>query len=129
MTELDEFASTLFEEAKRFVEKANTAADFTSTTAFLHAAVMIGFGAFEAHINAIADEMAARHGVGVLEQSVLNERAVELTDGEFRLTKTLTMHRLEDRVQFLCRRFSSKPIDKKEAYWSKFKEALFCGIA
>jgi hypothetical protein len=124
MTELDDFASTLFEEAKRFLEKAKAARDETSAVAFLHAAVMIGFGAFEAHINAIADEMLSRDGVSVHDQSVLAERGVELADGDFKLTKSLRMQRLEDRVQFLCKRFSSRPIDKAQSYWSGFKDAL-----
>jgi hypothetical protein len=35
------------------------------------------------------------------------------------------MYRLEDRLLFLCTRFSKKtPLDRRAVYWGQFKEAL-----
>jgi hypothetical protein len=49
VAEFDQFASTLLEEAKRFLEKSREADDAAGKAAFLHATVMLAFCAFEAH--------------------------------------------------------------------------------
>jgi hypothetical protein len=124
MAALDTFASTLLEEAKRFLEKASESSDSDSRDAYLHSALLLGFVAFEAHVNAIADDFLSNDDLHPYERGLLAEQAVELSDGEFEVKKkTLKMQRLEDRIQFLCRRFSKKPIDRKEPYWSQFIEA------
>jgi hypothetical protein len=109
---LSTFASDLLEEAKRFLEKAGEAAKAKSDgkDAFLHAAVMVGFAAFEAHVNAIADDFLARQDLNPHERGLLAERAVELSDGKFQEKPLLKIQRLEDRVLFLCRRFSKSPM-------------------
>ena len=54
MSEIDAFATELFEEAKRFLEKAKEAVNAESERAFLHAALLLGISSLEAHINAIS---------------------------------------------------------------------------
>jgi hypothetical protein len=120
---LSSFASDLLEEAKRFLEKATEAPDPEGKKAFLHAALMLGFAAFEAHVNAIADDFLSREDLDPHERGVLAERAVELIDGEFKEKHLLKIQRLEDRVLFICRRFSKTPIDRSAAYWSEFVDA------
>jgi hypothetical protein len=125
MAALDAFASTLLEEAKRYLEKASESADQPTKDAYLHSALLLGFAAFEAHVNAIADDFLSNDDLHPCERGLLAEQSVELSDGKFEVNKkTLKMQRLEDRIQFLCRRFSKKPIDRKEPYWSQFVEAL-----
>lgn len=124
MAALDAFASTLLEEAKCFLETATAAAADEAKKAFLHSALLLGFAAFEAHVNAISDDFLARQDLHPHERGVLAEHAVELMNGEFREKNTLKMQRLEDRVLFLCHRFSKKPIDRQASYWSEFVEAL-----
>jgi polyphosphate kinase 2 (PPK2 family) len=59
------------------------------------------------------------------ERSVLGEQKVELEHGVFRISKQFQMYRLEDRLLFLCHRFSKKsPLDRRAIYWGNFKEAL-----
>jgi len=123
MAALARFASELLEEAKRFLEKAYQTTDQDGKNAFLHAAVMVGFAAFEAHVNAIADDFLSRPDLDLHARGVLAEHVVELIDGEFREKDSLKIWRLEDRVLFLCRRFSRKPIDRRASYWSEFVEA------
>ncbi len=52
---IDAFATELFEEAKRFLEKAKEADNEEGKKAFLHAALLVGMSSLEAHINAICE--------------------------------------------------------------------------
>ena len=124
MADVDEFAQTLFEEAKRFLEKASVETKQEGTNAYLHAALNLGFSAFEAHINAIADDFLTRSELEVLEKSILSESGYSLRDGEYQLTGALKMYRLEDRIQFIYRRFSGKVLDKSSPWWSSLQNGL-----
>lgn len=73
---------------------------------------MLAFGALEAHVNAVADEMSLQKGLSVHDKAILLERDVRLDDGRFKLSTSLKMYRLEDRILFLHARFSSKSVDK-----------------
>lgn len=123
MAELSAFASQLLEESKHFLEKAGSTTDSDSKQAYTHAALMVGFAAFEAHVNAMADDFLSRADLTPHERGFLGEHAVEIIDGEFREKNVLKIQRVEDRVLFLCRRFSKKPVDRGAAYWSNFVEA------
>jgi hypothetical protein len=84
---------------------------------------MLGFAAFEAHVNAIADDFLTREDLNPHERGLLAEHAVELVDGEFQEKASLRIQRLEDRLLFLCRRFSKTPIDLTASPWGEFIEA------
>jgi hypothetical protein len=123
MVALSSFASDLLEEAKGFLEKAQAVGDQATKKAYLHAAVMVGFAAFEAHVNAMADDFLSRNDLYPHERGLLAEHVVELTDGAFEEKNLLKIQRLEDRVQFLCRRFLKTKIDRSASYWSEFVAA------
>jgi hypothetical protein len=123
MATLSTFASDLLEEAKRFLEKASESKQPEAKRAFLHGALMLGFAGFEAHVNAIADDFLSRSDLTAHERGLLAEHVVEMIDGEFRENNRLKMQRLEDRVQFLCRRYSKTPIDRTASYWGEFVDA------
>jgi hypothetical protein len=59
---LPKFASTLLEEAKRFIEKATEAKEPAAKLAYLHAGLLVGFAAFEAHVNAMCDDFLSSGG-------------------------------------------------------------------
>ena len=59
MADIDEFAQMVFEEAKRFLEKAAMEGANAAQSAYLHAALLLGFSALEAHVNAVCEELAA----------------------------------------------------------------------
>lgn len=124
MAALSDFATDLLEEAKRFLEKASDGSSDDGTKAYLHAALMLGFAAFEAHVNAIADDFLSRSDLNPHERGVLSEKAVELVYGEFQVKDMLKIQRLEDRVLFLCQRFSKTPINRTASYWSEFNVAI-----
>ena len=122
MPEIDGFATQLLDEARRFLEKAGENAG-QAREAYLHAAICIGFSAFEAHINSIAEETAEWSDVSLLDKSVLLEQELRLRDGEYSLGG-LKMFRLHERVEFVLRRFSQEHINKSEKYWSALMKSI-----
>lgn len=125
MTEIDELANSLFEEAKRFLEKAQSESDQANCTAYLHAAINLGFCSLEAHVNSIADDFLSRDEIDVLDRSILLERDIHLVDGRFEVDgKKLRIYRLDDRIQYIYRRFSSKKLDRNASWWSQLKTGL-----
>ena len=123
MADIDEFATSLLEEAKRFLEKASDCADDTAHTAFLHAALLLAFCSLEAHINAMSEEFALCSELPLHAKGVLLEKEVKLIDGEFTIG-ALRMYRLEDRIQFLHRQFSGKSLDTTLQWWGQLKSAI-----
>jgi hypothetical protein len=109
LPDFDLFASTLLEEAKRFLERAIEARGGIGEASNLHAALMLAFCSLEAHVNAVADEMSQRDGLTPHELSVLLERDVRLSDGQYEIENRLKMFRIEDRLYFLHSRFGMKP--------------------
>ena len=125
MAEIDAFASQLLEEAKGFLEKSRGKVTGKNKEAYLHAALNLGFCALEAHVSAIAEDFLTLSNLSPHERSILSERRVELEHGEFRVANQLQIYRLEDRLLFLCTRFSKKAaLNRKAAYWAQFKDAL-----
>jgi hypothetical protein len=125
MAAIDDFAKLLFDEAKAFLEKGRDATLLEAQTAYFHASLLLGFCALEAHLNSIADDFfTTRSDLSLLDKSILEEKEIELKDGEYILTNRIKMFRLEDRIEYLSRRFAGKVIDKSAAYWTDFKEAI-----
>ena len=124
MASVDQFATVLLEEAKRFLEKSKAETSAEGKTAYLHAALNLGFCALEAHINSIADDFSHRQDISPLDKSILLEKQVELKNGRFELVDRLKPFRLEERMEYFHRRFSGKPLDKSVTWWSKLKSGL-----
>jgi hypothetical protein len=103
VTEIGDFASSLLEEAKRFLERAEESPDKTAQAANLHAALMLAFCALEAHLNVVSDEVAQWSDVTDHQRSVLLEKEIGLKEGDFVLGNKLQMFRIMDRLQVLHR--------------------------
>jgi hypothetical protein len=123
LSAIDDFAASLLEEAKRFLENAEAAPDSVSQSAFLHAALMLAFCALEAHVNATADEFAERPELSIHERAILLEQDVRFDSGKFS-AGGLRMVRLEDRILFLHLRFGGKPLDRAATWWSELNSAV-----
>lgn len=108
MQDFDVFASMLLEEAKRFVERAVESSGGAGEAPNLHAGLMLAFCALEAHVNAVADEMAQRGDQPPHVLGVLMEREVRLKDGKYELDNRLRLSRLEDRIHLLHGYFAIK---------------------
>ncbi len=124
MSAIDDFAASLLEEAKRFLEKANAESDNDAKSAFLHAALMLGFCALEAHVNATADEFAGRPELSLHERAILLEQEVRFHQGEFKASDNLRMVSLQDRILFLHLKFGGRPMDRTALWWSELSSAL-----
>jgi hypothetical protein len=101
MSDIDEFASSLLEEAKRLLEKATETSESEAERAYLHAALLLAFCSLEAHVNSVADEIAARPSTPIHSKGVLLEKRVELKKGEFVLQNSPQISRLMDRILLL----------------------------
>lgn len=124
MTEIDEFASGLLEEAKRFLEKAKNESSQDAKDSYCHASLLLGFSALEAHLNAIADELASWKDLDVLDRSILLEKEYALDNGAFVLKDKLKMYRFEDRILHMFSRFTSGGLPKSDNWWSQIKSAV-----
>lgn len=124
MPDIDQFAKQLLEEAKRFLEKSTNSTQSEAKNAFLHSSLMLGFCAFEAHVNSIADDFLVRSELTVLDRAVLSEKEFRLESGEYVVTSSLKIYRLTDRIEFIYRKFSGVPIDKSQKWWIALKAAL-----
>jgi hypothetical protein len=123
MSQIDDFARSLLEEAKRFLEKADDDGEPAANDAYLHAALMLAFCSLEAHVNSIGDDFMSRpEALSLHEQGVLLEQEVRLEGGEFKLRSNLRMIRLEDRIRFLLVRFG-KGVDLQMQHWSHLADA------
>jgi hypothetical protein len=123
MADIDAFATSLLDQAKRFYEKASSENVVEAKSAYLHAALLLGFCSFEAHINAIAEDFIDRPDLSCHERGIVFEKEVRLENGDFVLGG-LRMYRMEDRILFLHRRFSGVPIDKSAKWWSGLNNAI-----
>jgi hypothetical protein len=115
--DIDAFAGLLLEEAKRFLEIAAPATDQVTKDAYLHAALLVGFCALEAHVNSICAEFSTRPELSTHEKAFLLEQEVRLEKGVFKAAG-LKMTKLEDRITFLHARFSRKPLDTSAPWWA-----------
>jgi hypothetical protein len=122
---IDQFASTLLDEAKRFLERAKDNNGGSAEAPNLHAALMLAFCSLEAHVNAVADELSQRSDLSIHEKGVLLERDVQLIDGAFQMSPKLRIARMEDRIELLHVRFSKTGGMNLEAPWrSKLSGAI-----
>ena len=123
MSQIDEFAQSLLEESKRFLEKAKDGQETVAINAHLHAAILLAFSSLEAHVNSISDDFVDRPEMTVHDKAVLMEREVRLEKGEYKIASALKIFRLEDRIQFLHLRFSGKKLDHMQTWWSRLADA------
>src|SRR5688572_26088703 len=117
MNSFDTFASQLWEEAKRFHEKAIESDDTTAKEPYFHAAILLGMSALEAYINGICEELLTYPNIHLHERSILSEREIELDNGEFKTGGKLQMYRITDRIEFLFFKFSKNKINGHTHQW------------
>jgi hypothetical protein len=122
MSAIDDFARSLLEESKRFLEKTGDGGDQTANDAYLHAALMLAFSSLEAHVNAIGDDFLSRPEVSIHEKAILLEQEVRLENGQFVIKQVPRMIRLEDRIRFLHVRFGAS-FDSSASHWAQLADA------
>jgi hypothetical protein len=78
---------------------------------------MLSFCGLEAHVNAVATDFSSRPELSEHERGLLLEKEVRLDSGVFVLSSSLKMARLEDRIEFLQKRFSAKSTRHGTSGW------------
>lgn len=124
MADIEDLSARLWEQAKRFLERAQSESDQDGQSAFCNAALLLGFCALEAHLNAVAEELAMRTGLGVLDKSILTERDFSLDAGHFGVTNKLKIYRLEDRLSYIFANFTSGGAPTNQPWWGDVKNGL-----
>ncbi|RIJ42641.1 hypothetical protein [Pontibacter oryzae] len=125
MAAFDDFSALLLEEAKRFLEKIKESKDEDAKKAYKHSAVLIGISALEAYINGISQELVNFPTTPIHEKALLEEKEVELKNGEFIVTERLKIQRLTDRIQYLYFKHSKTYLTgESEAWWGPLKQSL-----
>jgi hypothetical protein len=122
--DIDAFSVDLFEQAKRFLEKAKETNKQESKAPLCNAALLLAFSALEAHVNAISEELSLRPALSVLDQSILKETEYQLKNGQFQLTTRLKMYRLEDRIQFILTNFSIPGPSTDNTWWQQLSSSI-----
>ena len=123
LEDIDQFARSLLEESKRFLERAKEYSGTAACPPNLHAALMLAFSSLEAHINSIGEELASRTGLSVHETGLLLEQEVRLEEGRFSLNPTLRMMKLEERIKFIHVKFGGS-LDLSMPHWSQLVNAI-----
>ena len=126
MTSPDQFCASLLDQAKWHFRCSEVSRSTETKAACLNAALMLAFAALEAHMNAIAADFAEHNStvLGVLDRSILFEQQYHLDEGAFALSPDRKMYSLEDRVLFIHRRFSGKPIRGDSKWWHDLKQGI-----
>ena len=124
MQEFDDFAVNLFDEATRFLEKANISKSEEEKEAYLHASILLGMSALEAFLNAIAEELLVRSDLPLQEQAILAEKEIKFINGKFELGNQLKMYRVIDRIEFLYCKFSGKCITETDLWYQNIKQSI-----
>jgi hypothetical protein len=124
VADIDGFASQLLEESKRFLERAKETENDEARQAYLHACVLLSFSSLEAHVNSIIDEFG-KEGLGltVHELALLIEREVVFDKGSFRMSNSLKMSRIKDRILLLIQKFG-RDYDASFPWTSRLGNAL-----
>lgn len=123
MSNIDEFSKQLLEEAKRFWEKSGEGNCEESKFAHLHAALLLGSSALEAHLNAISDELMLGPRLDITDKSILSEKEIRLVGGRFCL-EGQKLFRVIDKIEYLVVRFGGKEIDKSQKWWGDIQFAI-----
>lgn len=120
MDSFDKYSADLLEEAKRFLELAHEkgkVADAIGEQAFLHAALLISISSLEAFIYGISDEFKESHALNLHEKAFLSEKEIYFDKGSFKISNTLKMTRLIERIEFLFQKFKPGYLSKDSNWW------------
>jgi hypothetical protein len=124
MGNFDLFCNVLLEESKRFLEKAKVEKEQININAYLHASLLLSISSLEAFVNGISDDFREASSLTVHEKSLLLEKDILLSNGEFKLDNRLKMSRLMERIELLFRKFNYSKLDKKLKCWQKLNEGI-----
>jgi hypothetical protein len=104
---MGDFVRDLLDMIALVLDKVEQFQDALAKDAYLQSAVLLPFCVLEAYVNRLADEVGSRQDLSPRERALLERNA-----------------RLDDRIAFLHKRFSGRPVDETASWWAAFKDAL-----
>jgi hypothetical protein len=128
MDVFDEYCVTLLDDAKRFLEiakdKYKQENNNNHVDPFLRASILIAFSSLEAFVFGITDDFKESEALTIFEKGFLDEKLVDLKNGEFIISKKLKMTRLIERIEFLLVKFKSKKFNKADDWWGHLNDGI-----
>src|SRR6185295_17821582 len=118
------YGGYLFDAANTYLEAGRAARSPEAATGYLHGALLMSFGALEACINSLVEELDRRSFLTADEQVILRDRTVQYINGQYQLKHDSQVLRLEHRIEYLLERFSAEPWERESEYWREFQFAL-----
>ncbi len=122
---LSELVNNLFQDSKFFLQECKTHSEnkpFKGT--FARAAILTVWSGFEGWVNKTCQEFSKKtKDLSINEIGFLRERRIKLKKGEFVLTKADKYENIENKIEFLLKRFANKKLDKGGKDWIDFKRA------
>lgn len=125
MTEPDlgEDLNRRFEYAKAFYAKSKLATKPDERKTYVEVCFALGFSFLEGTLSYISDHFADSRGFDTFERSIMNEQDLRIVRGQPQAAG-VKYRTLEERLQFLFWRFSHKPFDTQQKWWSALKQAI-----
>lgn len=127
MLDFDNFSNKLFEESKRYLEKAKEEQNIVAQEAFLHASLLISMSALEAQVNSISEELLKSPNMdiyNVYERALLSEKDISFEKGKFSVSNKLKIYRLSDRIEYLYFKFSGKTVGCSDVWYAELKNSI-----
>lgn len=125
MSDFENYSKQLLLSSKKFLEDAkahsNNEPDFQR---FLRASLTHAFFFLEAQLNYLAHHFSNSKDFDLIERALLSEMEVRLDKGQFRITDKPKFYSMEDRIEFLLRRFSSDIDAAKGTWFSALKDSI-----
>ena len=123
MSDVDEYARDVFQSAKTFLFRAQTAQDDRAKQAYLRASILSATCFLECQVNHLCDHFSHRREFTLHERALLMERDVRLSDGKFKLGNE-RFYRVEDRILFLLGKFCADFDKTSHDWWAQYKIAV-----
>jgi hypothetical protein len=124
MSAIDDYARSVFESAKWFLQQAKDSNEERFRQGHLRAALLSGSSFLECQVYQISDHFAGSSAFEIQERALMAERAIELRSGKFRLSTRTQYSRLEDKIEFLMTRFMADPAYDNRPWKAPLANAL-----
>lgn len=124
MSDFVDYSRGLLEAAKGFRTHALGLVEGDVKQAFLRASLLHSCSYLEAHLNYMTEHFTDSPIFSLHEKGVLLEREIRFDAGEFKLTKTLKISRITDRIDLLLSKCSDDPSSKKAGWYSDLNRTL-----
>lgn len=113
----------LFDDSKYFLNNAKIKeSNSSSAETYSRASILVAWAAFEGWVNKTCNDFAETDKkLSSGEIGFLLEKKVELRKGQFVVSGADKYENIENKIDFLLKKFVGYSIDKSKSYWSDFQ--------